>query len=277
MIMALVRDKDGKRLHVKSRLMGESLVSKTFLDQLEVAPQQRLYPDVAILKIGGQSICDRGVKALPAILKEIVANRTSHKMLITTGGGTRSRHIYTIGLEMGMPTGVIARFGSMISDQNALMIATLLSPWGGIKISHSDIVKLPTYFAEGIIPVMHGMPPYDYFAIKPEKGRIPIHRTDVGLVILGDLIGARRILFVKDEDGLYTEDPKKNPDAEFIPDITVAELMEKDQDDLVIERPCLEIIKNSEVIEQVQVINGMKEGNITKALAGEHVGTIIRK
>jgi molybdenum storage protein len=277
MIMALVRDKDGKRLHVKSRLMGESLVSKTFLDQLDVAPQQRLYPDVAILKIGGQSICDRGVKALPAILKEIVANRTSHKMLITTGGGTRSRHIYTIGLEMGMPTGVIARFGSMISDQNALMIATLLSPWGGIKISHSDIVKLPTYFAEGIIPVMHGMPPYDYFAIKPEKGRIPIHRTDVGLVILGDLIGARRILFVKDEDGLYTEDPKKNPDAEFIPDITVAELMEKDQDDLVIERPCLEIIKNSEVIEQVQVINGMKEGNITKALAGEHVGTIIRK
>jgi molybdenum storage protein len=275
--MALVRDKDGKRLHVKSRLMGESLVSKTFLDQLEIAPQQRLYPDVAILKIGGQSICDRGVKALPAILKEIVANRTSHKMLITTGGGTRSRHIYTIGLEMGMPTGVIARFGSMISDQNALMIATLLSPWGGIKISHSDIVKLPTYFAEGIIPVMHGMPPYDYFAIKPEKGRIPIHRTDVGLVILGDLIGARRILFVKDEDGLYTEDPKKNPDAEFIPDITVAELMEKDQDDLVIERPCLEIIKNSEVIEQVQVINGMKEGNITKALAGEHVGTIIRK
>ncbi|MDT8377336.1 MAG: uridine kinase [Desulfotignum sp.] len=275
--MALVRDKDGKRLHVKSRLMGESLVSKTFLDQLEIAPQQRLYPDVAILKIGGQSICDRGVKALPAILKEIVANRTSHKMLITTGGGTRSRHIYTIGLEMGMPTGVIARFGSMVSDQNALMIATLLSPWGGIKISHSDIVKLPTYFAEGIIPVMHGMPPYDYFAIKPEKGRIPIHRTDVGLVILGDLIGARRILFVKDEDGLYTEDPKKNPDAEFIPDITVAELMEKDQDDLVIERPCLEIIKNSEVIEQVQVINGMKEGNITKALAGEHVGTIIRK
>ncbi|MCF8076580.1 MAG: uridine kinase [Desulfotignum sp.] len=275
--MALVRDKDGKRLHVKSRLMGESLVSKTFLDQLEVAPQQRLYPDVAILKIGGQSICDRGVKALPAILKEIVANRTSHKMLITTGGGTRSRHIYTIGLEMGMPTGVIARFGSMISDQNALMIATLLSPWGGIKISHSDIVKLPTYFAEGIIPVMHGMPPYDYFAIKPEKGRIPTHRTDVGLVILGDLIGARRILFVKDEDGLYTEDPKKNPDAEFIPDITVAELMEKDQDDLVIERPCLEIIKNSEVIKQVQVINGMKEGNITRALAGEHVGTIIRK
>ena len=275
--MALVRDKDGKRLHVKSRLMGESLVGKEFLDKLEIAPQKRLYPDVAIMKIGGQSICDRGIKALPAILKEIVANRKKNKMLVTTGGGTRSRHIYTIGLEMGMPTGIIARFGSMISDQNALMVATLLSPWGGIKMAHSDIVKLPTYFAEGIIPVMHGMPPYDYFAIKPEKGRIPIHRTDVGLVILADLIGTRRVLFIKDEDGLYTDDPKKNPDAEFIPKIGARDLIDRDQDDLVIERPCLDIIQNSEVIESVQVINGMVPGNITKALNGEHVGTIIHR
>ena len=275
--MALIRDKDGKRLHVKSRLMGESLVSKEFLNQLDIAPQERLYPDVAIMKIGGQSICDRGVKALPGILKEIVANRENHKMLITTGGGTRSRHIYTIGLEMGMPTGIIAKFGSMISDQNALMVATLLSPWGGIKVSHSDIVKLPTYFAEGIIPVMAGMPPYDYFAIKPEKGRIPIHRTDVGLIILADLIGSRRVLFIKDENGLYTDDPKKNPEAEFIPRISAKELMDRDQDDLVIERPCLDIIQNSEVLEEVQIINGMIPGNITKALAGDHVGSIIYK
>lgn len=69
--MALVRDKDGKRLHVKSRLMGESLVGKEFLEQLEIAPQKRLYPDVAVMKIGGQSICDRGVKALPANLRQL--------------------------------------------------------------------------------------------------------------------------------------------------------------------------------------------------------------
>ena len=102
--MALVGEKDGKRLHVKSALMGESLVSKEFIESLDIAPQERLYPDVAVMKIGGQSICHRGAKALPAILKEIVANRSDHKMLVTTGGGTRSRHIYTIGLEMGMPT-----------------------------------------------------------------------------------------------------------------------------------------------------------------------------
>jgi len=275
--MALIRERDGKRLHVKSILMGESLVSKSLIEELEIAPQQRLFPEVNILKIGGQSICDRGVKAVPAIIKEIVANKEKHKMLITTGGGTRSRHIYAIGLELGMPTGIIAKFGSSISEQNALLISMLLSPWGGLKIGHDEIVKLPTYFMQGCIPVMHGMPPYDYFAIPPATGRIPIHRTDVGTLILADLIGARSCIFIKDEKGLYSDDPKKNTNAEFIEKIEVKQLLQKNLDDLIIERPCLEILQNSEVINQIQIINGLEEGNITKALNGENIGTIIYK
>src|SRR5512136_916917 len=182
--MGLIRERDGRRLHVKSKLMGESLVSKSFIEDLEIAPQQRLFPDVNILKIGGQSICDRGAKALPPIIKEIVANKKEHKMLITTGGGTRSRHIYSIGLELGMPTGIIAKFGNSISEQNALLVTMVLASRGGIKIAHDDIVKLPNYLADGGIPITHGMPPYDYFALPPAKGRIPIHRTDVGTIVL---------------------------------------------------------------------------------------------
>ena len=275
--MALLRDRDGRRLHVKSRLMGESLVSRTLIDKLDIAPQQRLFPDVTILKIGGQSICDRGKKALPGVIREIAANKKKHKMLLVTGGGTRSRHIYAIGLELGMPTGVIAKFGSSISEQNALLVSMLLSPWGGIKIGHDEIVKLPTYFTQGCIPVMHGMPPYDYFAIPPAKGRIPIHRTDVGTIILADLIGAKNCIFVKDEKGLYTDDPKKNPGAKFIPRIEVKQLLKKDLDDLIIERPCLEILQNSEVLHHIQIINGLEKGMITKALNGEKVGTVIYK
>ena len=82
---------------------------------------------VHIPKSGGQSICDRGSKALPGIIEEIVKKSSDFKMLLTTGGGTRSRHIYSIGLELGMPTGVIARFGTTISEQNALLVATLLT------------------------------------------------------------------------------------------------------------------------------------------------------
>jgi molybdenum storage protein len=275
--MTLVREKDGKRLHVKSKLMGESLVSKKFVEGLEIAPQERLFPDVSVLKIGGQSICDRGGKALPPIIREIIENSKNHKLLITTGGGTRSRHIYTIGLELGMPTGILAKFGSSISEQNALLVSMLLTQHGGIKIGHDEIVKLNNYFVQGCIPVMHGMPPYDYFALPPVKGRIPVHRTDVGTVLMANLIGARRCIFVKDEKGLFTDDPKKNSQAEFIPEIGAKTLMEKDLDDLIVERPCLEILQNSEVLSELQIINGLEEGNITRALNGERIGTIIFK
>jgi len=275
--MTLFRERDGKRLHIKSKLMGESLVSRSFIEELPIAPQKRLFPDVNILKIGGQSICDRGAKALPAIIDEIAANKNDHKMLVTTGGGTRSRHIYAIGLELGMPTGVLAKFGNSISEQNALLVSMLLAPFGGIKIGHDEIVKLTSYFVQGCIPVMHGMPPYDYFAIPPATGRIPAHRTDVGTIIMADLIGARKCIFIKDERGLYTGDPKKNPEETFIPEIGAKSLIEKDQDDLIIERPCLEILQNSEVLEKIHIINGLEPGNITRALNDETVGTVIYK
>jgi len=274
--MALVREKDGKRLHIKSKLMGESLVSKTLLDDLKVAPQQRLFPDVNIMKVGGQSISDRGAKALPQVIQEIGRNRDRHKMLVTTGGGTRSRHIYSIGMELGMPTGMMGKFGSAISEQNALLVATLLSKWGGIKIGADQILELSLYYDQQAIPVMAAMPPYDLFSIPSQNGRIPNLRTDSGTIILADLIGAKSCIFIKDEKGLYTDDPKKNPDALFIPEITADELIEKDLDDLIVERACLTILQDSEVVDSIQVINGLEEGTITRALEGEHVGTIIR-
>ena len=111
----------------------------------------------------------------------------------------------------------------------------------------------------------------------PATGHIPIHRTDVGTLLLAAVTGARSCIFIKDERGLYSDDPKKNPQATFIPEISARALMEKDQDDLIIERPCLEILQNSEVIEKLQIVNGLEQGMVTRALEGEPVGTIIYK
>ncbi|MCP4715941.1 MAG: uridine kinase, partial [Deltaproteobacteria bacterium] len=92
---------------------------------------------------------------------------------------------------------------------------------------------------------------------------------------LADLTGARSCIFVKDEKGLYTDDPKKEVKVDFIAEIGARELMGRDLEDLIVERPCLEILQNSEVIEKIQIINGLEEGMITRALNGENVGTII--
>lgn len=278
--MALIRDPDSKRLHIESKLMGESLVSKSFLEKLEDDGNKnhfRLFPNVSVLKIGGQSITDIGSKALFPIIQEIGQISPAEKMVITTGGGTRSRHIYTIALELGMPTGIIAKLSESISEQNALMISTLLSPYGGIHVGHDDVVKLNSYLNQGCIPVMQGMPAYGYWEKPPKIGRLPLNRTDVGTFLLAEVIGAKQCIFIKDVNGLYTDDPKKDPDATFIPKIGAQELLDSDQDDIVVERAVLECLVNARGITSVQIINGTVPGNIRRALKGEHVGTIIHK
>ena len=273
--MALIRDKDSKRLHLKSKLMGESLIGKEFLKSLEYGEQLRILPEVTVMKMGGQSITDIGAKAVLPIVKEIAQNIGKHHMIITAGGGTRSRHVYAIAMELGMPTGIIAKLGQSTSEQNALMISMLLMPYGGVQIDHGDIAKLGHYLCSGNTPVLHGMPPYGYWEPPPEEGRIPENRTDVGTFILAEVIGAKQCLFIKDVNGLYTDNPKSNPDAEFIPKIGAKELLKRRQDDLVVERILLEMLCRTQSLKQVQIINGLVEGNITKALNGEHVGTII--
>ena len=45
--------------------------------------------------------------------------------------------------------------------------------------------------------------------------------------------------------------------------------------DLVVERPLLELIRNARNATSIQVVNRLKPGLLTRALAGEHVGTVI--
>ena len=273
--MAVIRDKDGKRLHVKSKLMGESLIRKTFLQGLEYKESVRMLPDANVMKIGGQSITDMGAKSILPIISEIAENAGKHQMVITAGGGTRSRHVYAIALELGMPTGVISALGHATSEQNALMISTLLAPYGGIKTSRGDLPELGSYLRQGWIPVLNGMPTYGYYEPPPVEGRLPANRTDVGTFLLAEVIGAKQCIMIKDVDGLFSDNPNNDPDAEFIPKIGAKELIERDLEDVVVERMLVELLCRTQNIKQVQIINGLKEGNITKALNGEHVGTII--
>ena len=274
--MTIKHDKSG-RLQIDSPLMGESLMDKSLLASTDTSVVYRLMPDLTVVKIGGQSIIDRGGVALLPILDELVEARGSHKILITTGGGTRARHAYAIATDLGMPTGVLAKLGSSISEQNALMIAILLSQRGGIKIGHDDLAKLPNYMMPGILPVTHAMPPYGLFERPPMLGRIPPHRTDAGAFLLAEVMGAERCILIKDEQGLYTADPKKDAKAEFIPEIEVGELLTRDLNDLAVERTMLESLQAARSVREVFIVNGLKRGNIPRALNGENVGTRIYK
>ncbi len=83
------------------------------------------------------------------------------------------------------------------------------------------------------------------------------------------------MIYIKDEDGLYTADPKKDKNAKFIPEVTVSELKEMNLNDLVVEPSVLDMMENAKHSKQIQIINGLEKGNLTKALNGEKIGTII--
>lgn len=235
----------------------------------------RILPDVNVLKIGGQSIFDRGKAAVWPLVEDLATCAKQHKIILGMGGGTRSRHAYSIGLELGLPTGIIAAIGSSTSLQNAHMMQMLMAKHGGILVSFEEFEKLPVYMRNGGIPIMVGMPPFHQWERPPETGRIPANRTDAGVYLMAEFLGAKSCIFVKDVDGLYTDDPKTHSDVEFIPKINCRDLLAMDPKDLVIERVVLGYMQRAVHVRQVQIINGLKPGNLSRALAGEHVGTII--
>jgi molybdenum storage protein len=272
--MSLKRDESG-RLHIETPLMAESLMDKTLLQSTETETIFRPLPDLNVVKVGGQSIIDRGRSVVLPLLDEIVAARAALQLLVMTGGGSRSRHAYAIALDLDMPTGVLAKLGASVSEQNALMLSLLLAPHGGVKIGHDDVVKLPAYLALGAIPVMHAMPPYSLWEEPAAQGRIPPHRTDTGAFLTAEVVGARRCILVKDERGLFTADPKKNLAAGFIPEIEIHELLALDLEDLAVERAMLHALARARSVREVLLVNGREPGNLTRALAGENPGTRI--
>jgi molybdenum storage protein len=260
--------------HVPSPLMRESLVDREVIAGTQ-SSITRILPHLNIIQIGGK-IMDRGRDALLPLLDEIVANQPQHTQVIATGAGVRSRHLFAVGIDLGLPTGVLATLSAKDAAQNAYMVSCLLAKHGFVYLEAPFIVQLlPAILAAARGAVFNGVPPYDLWEHPPAIGRIPPHRTDSGAYLLAEVFGARRMIFLKDVDGLYAEDPATTPDAEFLPRISVAELRARNLQTLPIEPVVLELIANAKLAKEIHIVNGLKQGALTRALAGEPVGTTI--
>src|SRR4051812_20011684 len=257
------------------RLITESLSDLALQRATEHTPDFAILPWANVVKIGGQSIMDRGRSAVIPLVEEIVANLPRHKMILGTGAGTRARHIYSLAIDLGLPTGVLTVLGTAVAWQNAQMLHYLLARHGIPFIEPEGFSTVPHYLMERNAVICQGMPPYKLWEPNPATGRIPPQRTDTGCYLIAEVFGARKMIFVKDEDGLYTADPKKHPSSEYIPRISVEELLARDLEDLIVERAVLEFMARARNIREIQFINGLKPGQLTAALNGEPVGTVI--
>jgi molybdenum storage protein len=257
------------------RLVAGSLSDSNLQRATEATPNLAILPWVNVVKIGGQSIMDRGRSAVMPLVDEIIANLKQYKMILGTGAGTRARHIYSLAIDLGLPVGVLTVLGTAVAWQNAQMLQYLLAQHGIAFLEPEGFASVPHYLMERGAVICQGMPPYKLWEQNPQVGRIPPQRTDTGCFLIAEVYGARKMIYVKDEDGLYSADPKKEPSARFIPRISVQDLLAQDQDDLVVERAVLDLMLTARHIHEIQFVNGLKPGQLSAALAGKPVGTVI--
>jgi molybdenum storage protein len=266
------------RTHIDSKLMRESLVDRRVIARTDSEREYEIMPDVVLIGVGGQSIFDRGKEALLPLVEELSALRSAkHKMMIGVGGGTRVRHTVSVALDLGVPTGGIAQLVGAMEEANAVFLNALLAKHRSIVMQREHFWELPLYIENGMLPIVISIPPYHFWEPPPEEGPLPAHGSDFGLFILAEVLGMSRVIFVKDEDGLYTKDPKKHADAQLVKRTTLDALLRDMPAELILDRQLFSAWRAARHVKRVQIVNGLKRGELTRAVAGEDAGTVIER
>ncbi len=270
---------DDGRTHISSRLMRESLQDRNVLSKTDSERDVQIFPDVSLVSIGGQSIFDRGKGAILPMVEELarIKQDKSTKFVIGVGGGTRTRHTISIALDLGLPVGGMAQLVGAMEELNAILLNTLLAPHGSMPLQREHFWDLPLYFDAGITPIAISVPPYHFWEPPPDEGHLPMHGSDFGLYQLAEVLGMKQVIFVKDEDGLYDKDPKRHADAKLISKITLAELMKQMPSENILDQELFRAWESGKNLKRIVIVNGLKPGQLTRALRGEDVGTVIVK
>lgn len=157
------------------------------------------------------------------------------------------------------------------------MLNTLLASHGSMPMQREHFWDLPLYFDAGITPIAISIPPYHFWEPPPMEGHLPMHGSDFGMFQLAEVLSMKTLIFVKDEDGLYDKDPKKHPDAKLIKKTTLGDLMPRLPEECILDHQLFHAWVSAKNLKRVQIVNGLVPGQLTAALAGEDVGTVITK
>jgi molybdenum storage protein len=261
--------------HVASPLARQTLLDSDLTRPVAGERPIRLLPWVQVVKIGGRSIMDRGHEAILPLVDELRKLLPEHRLLLLTGAGIRARHLYSVALDLGLPSGSLAPLAATEAGQNGHILASLLAPEGVSYIDHPTIAsQLAIHLTATRAVVGSAFPPYHHHEF-PDS-RIPLHRADTGAFLLADALGAAGLTIVEDVDGVYTADPQgaDGKKAQLIRETSAAELA-KLKGTVPFDPTLLAVMANAQHIGHVQIVNGLVPGRLTSALRGEHVGSII--
>ncbi|HLI57029.1 MAG TPA: molybdenum storage protein subunit alpha [Actinomycetota bacterium] len=262
--------------HLPSSLMRQTLLDEELVRPVTDHPVIRMLPWLNVVKVGGHSIMDKGAAAIRPVVDELLKAMKDHRLVIAAGPGIRGRHVYSVGLDLGLPTGALAALAAVDAHKNGTILASLMAEHGVVYLTDDGLSHhLQAFLSAAPAVVGNGFPPYHLYEFPPEIGRIPPHRADAGAFLLADAYGAASMVYVEDVDGIFTADPATDASATLIPRVGAKELIAMNLPTLPIDRVVLELMGPAKHRKEIQVINGLVAGNIVKALNGEHVGTIV--
>jgi uridylate kinase len=113
-----------------------------------------------------------------------------------------------------------------------------------------------------------------------ERGRVailaggtgnPFFTTDTCAALRASELEVDLLVKATKVDGVYSDDPNKNPEAEMFEKLSYEDVLTKNLQ--VMDHAAISLCRNNKI--PIVVLNIFKQGNITKALRGERVGTLI--
>lgn len=236
--------------------------------------RRRRYERV-VLKLSGEAIGgDRGFGIDPAVVQTLARDiqcvrEGGIQIAIVIGGGNIWR-----GLEAstaGMDRATADYMGMLATVQNALALQDALEHLGTQTRVQTAIEMHQV--AEPFIrrrAIRH-----------MEKGRVvilaagtgnPFFTTDTAAALRAAELGAEAILMAKlGVDGVYTDDPKSNPQAERFDVLSYQDVLERNL--RVMDASAVALCRDNDL--PIIVFNVQEDGNIGRAAAGEVVGTLI--
>jgi uridylate kinase len=227
-----------------------------------------------LLKLSGEALMgerEYGIdpRTVDAVAREIAGvQRRGVETAIVVGGGNFYRGMAAAAEGMDRSTADYA--GMLATVLNALALQDALESAG----AHTR-VQTALEMSEVAEPYIRRR------AIRHlEKGRVvifaagtgnPFFTTDTAAALRALEIGADTILMAKNAvNGVYDVDPQEHPDAEFIPELTHMEAIERDLK--VMDATALTLCRDNGL--SIHVF-ALADGNIERVVSGERVGTII--
>lgn len=194
-----------------------------------------------------------------------VLRQAGHELAVVVGGGSISREFIKAAREVGL--------NEEAQDEVAISISRVIAQMLAIRIGGLEWKRIPTTLEEAV-------------EILRERGVVvmgglkPGMTTDTVAALLASKIKADMIVKATDQEGIYTKDPKKHPDAEKLDKLTFDELIEHLESKRhragihqIIDPEAVKILRKSRI--KTVVVNGFDPENIIRALEGEKIGTVI--